>query len=358
MTPPAYARAFADALLAEPARRITIPGFDPPLLCTPEIRDTLRIKYRDDPCQLVQRAHEYTIAASEPIEVSLQLYVTTQDYWRLFAYCRAGMLFSVNLTLPRERGSKIIQLRQRLTVISEHMASGERSQAMEDLAEHLRTQGLTVSEKRVVELGSFDFARQAFVGTTARRFIRQFLTTAVIKGHFMGNKRYRLRGLAPVPQRGPARLRALLEAERAEAEDEGFFDPSDEVDARERAYAAIVRRQGQRQFRYELLDAYEGRCAISQYDVADALHAAHIVGYRGPHTNHVTNGLLLRADLHTLFDLGHLTVDTADMTLRISESLRGTTYEDYEGRPLRLPRDAQRHPSKEALDQHRQRVGR
>ncbi|WP_336979879.1 HNH endonuclease signature motif containing protein [Altererythrobacter fulvus] len=54
--------------------------------------------------------------------------------------------------------------------------------------------------------------------------------------------------------------------------------------------------------------AYEGRCAISGCDVREVLEAAHIMPYLGEETNDVRNGLLLRADLHTLFDLGLLKI--------------------------------------------------
>lgn len=130
------------------------------------------------------------------------------------------------------------------------------------------------------------------------------------------------------------------------------------VDARTRAMAAVVRRQGQPEFRQLLLDAYEGRCAITGCDAVAALEAAHISPYRGPHTNTVTNGLLLRADLHALFDLGLVAIDTADMTLVLAPELAATTYAELAGQPLRLPADAQCHPRSEALDEHRRNAGR
>ena len=66
-------------------------------------------------------------------------------------------------------------------------------------------------------------------------------------------------------------------------------------------------------FRDALIGAYAGRCAITGCSVLDILEAAHITPYLGPDTNHVTNGLLLRADLHTLFDTCLLyTSDAAD----------------------------------------------
>src|SRR5262249_1774663 len=83
----------------------------------------------------------------------------------------------------------------------------------------------------------------------------------------------------------------------------GEFDPSGISDARNRILSSIGRRRGERAFRQYLLAAYEGRCAFSGCAVEAVLEAAHIVPYMGPETNHPGNGLLLRADLHTLFDL-------------------------------------------------------
>jgi predicted restriction endonuclease len=92
---------------------------------------------------------------------------------------------------------------------------------------------------------------------------------------------------------------------------------------------------------------------MTEYDAEPALEAAHIVPYRGPQTNHPANGLLLRADMHDLFDLGLVAVDTDTMTLRLAVELVGTKYESYEGKRLVLPSDEAIMPSIEALDMHR-----
>lgn len=133
------------------------------------------------------------------------------------------------------------------------------------------------------------------------------------------------------------------------------FDPSAEQDDRIRVVAAVHRRQGAPRFRRALLHAYRGRCAMTGYDAEPALEAAHILPYRGPQTNHPANGLLLRADMHDLFDLGLVAVDTGSMSLRLSNDLVGTMYEQYEGQPLWIPHDVIAKPSLEALDKHRMR---
>src|SRR5579862_5392280 len=98
----------------------------------------------------------------------------------------------------------------------------------------------------------------------------------------------------------------------------GLFDPSGTDDARTYIAKIIAVRQGQPRFREALLGAYGGRYAISRCDVAEVLEAAHVLPYRGKQTNHVQNGILLRGDLHTLFDLGLIAVETRRFSLVLS----------------------------------------
>lgn len=129
-------------------------------------------------------------------------------------------------------------------------------------------------------------------------------------------------------------------------------NPTDAQDARRRAWASIVRRQGQPDFRRALLDSYGGRCAMSDWDVPEALEAAHIRPYLGAHSNRVSNGLLLRADLHNLFDLALITIDPVALTILIDPTLKSTQLRMLANRPLRVPADTALHPSREAIAAH------
>ena len=100
-----------------------------------------------------------------------------------------------------------------------------------------------------------------------------------------------------------------------------------------------------------------GRCAITGCSIGEILEAAHIYPYRGDATNHVTNGLLLRSDLHTLFDCGLIAIDEAEFKVLIGKELRGSEYERYRGKLLRLPDNPSFRPSGDALRQHRQQSG-
>jgi len=148
-----------------------------------------------------------------------------------------------------------------------------------------------------------------------------------------------------------------LDQAATEAESAGAFDPANIEDARKKTLAAIVRRQGQPAFRRALLAAYGGCCAVTGTAIAEVLEAAHIVPYQGPKTNHVSNGLLLRADLHTLFDLGLIAVNEATFELVVSPNLQGTDYAQWAGQRLRLPSAAGERPSSAALRAHRQSCG-
>jgi HNH endonuclease len=85
--------------------------------------------------------------------------------------------------------------------------------------------------------------------------------------------------------------------------------------------------------------------------------AAHSYSYKGPKTNHPSNGLLLRADLHTLFDQGLFGIDTNTMTVVLAQALTRTAYADLAGVALWLPKRTAAQPSKDALDWHRREHG-
>jgi putative restriction endonuclease len=120
----------------------------------------------------------------------------------------------------------------------------------------------------------------------------------------------------------------------------------------------IVRpRLGQGIFRVVVTDAYERRCTITGERTLPVLEAAHIRPYSvgGPHEPE--NGLLLRSDLHTLFDQGYLTVDADQLKVVVSGRIReefenGRDYYHLHGRDIRLPHDRNSLPSREYLAFH------
>lgn len=141
------------------------------------------------------------------------------------------------------------------------------------------------------------------------------------------------------------------------AADEDQFDPSNVEDARERIQRTIAQRRGQRAFRKLLIDAYGGKCAVTGCAVVDVLEAAHIHPYRGPETNAASNGLLLRADLHTLFDCQLIAVDEDSFSVIVAPGLRESEYGRLHGTKLRKPRSAVQAPSREVLRIHQAACG-
>ena len=135
-----------------------------------------------------------------------------------------------------------------------------------------------------------------------------------------------------------------------------FFCAANLNDARVRVIRSIVQRRGQPEFRNKLMQAYGCRCCINGYSEPEVPEAAHIMPYRGDHTNHVTNGLLLRADIHTLFDIGLIAIGEGFKVL-IGPNLDRTEYYALRGQALSIPEDPAARPSVKALQWHRQQTG-
>jgi putative restriction endonuclease len=158
-----------------------------------------------------------------------------------------------------------------------------------------------------------------------------------------------------VPGRPP--VERLQPTPVAEERADELFDPAAVRDERDRRLMQIAARQGQDRFRLALLEAYDYRCAISEFDAVETLEAAHIYPYRGPATNHVTNGLLLRADVHILYDRGAISVHETTHEVLLKPHLDVTRYRELSGRHLRLPRKVDDRPSVAALRSHREWAG-
>jgi len=119
-------------------------------------------------------------------------------------------------------------------------------------------------------------------------------------------------------------------------------------------------RLGQGIFRVALQGAYEGACAVTGEHSLPVLEAAHIRPYAQDGLHQVNNGLLLRSDIHRLFDLGYVTVTTDhrfDVSPRLKEEWdNGRTYYALRGQPIRVPKDPRDRPAAEFLDWHNERI--
>ena len=118
----------------------------------------------------------------------------------------------------------------------------------------------------------------------------------------------------------------------------------------------VLQRLGQGAFRILVTDLYERRCAITREEALPVLQAAHIQPVASGGSHRLSNGLLLRSDVHTLFDRGYLTV-TPERRVRVSRRLKadfdnGEHYYQLEGSTLWVPPSPEAQPRRDLLEWH------
>jgi putative restriction endonuclease len=123
----------------------------------------------------------------------------------------------------------------------------------------------------------------------------------------------------------------------------------------------VTPRLGQGSFRVLVTDAYSYRCSMTSERTLPVLEAAHIRPYAKDGLHELSNGLLLRSDLHKLFDLGYITVDPEKKAILVSPRIReeyenGREYYALHGRPLAQPENSLAIPSLENLSYHAEHV--
>jgi putative restriction endonuclease len=129
-----------------------------------------------------------------------------------------------------------------------------------------------------------------------------------------------------------------------------------EEQARYGSPIATFPRLGQGSFRVLVTDIYERRCAITHEKTLPALEAAHIKPYSESGQHVVSNGILLRRDLHALFDQGYVTI-TPSMKFEVSRKIKeefenGKDYYRLQENPLWLPNNPVDRPSLEYIKWH------
>lgn len=120
-------------------------------------------------------------------------------------------------------------------------------------------------------------------------------------------------------------------------------------------------RLGQGAFRIVVTEAYHRRCSITGEKTLPVLDAAHIKPFSEAGPNSIQNGLLLRTDIHTLFDKGYITIDdkyNIDVSKRLKDDFgNGKMYYEYHGKQLLImPDNTIDLPSKEFLHWHNEKV--
>lgn len=144
-------------------------------------------------------------------------------------------------------------------------------------------------------------------------------------------------------------VRAVLPARDAVdvangSERQGGAEQEDEMQLR-----AISIRRGQREFRDRLLSAWKRRCVVTECRVEALLEAAHITPHAIEPNYRTSNGLLLRADIHTLYDLSLLSIDEF-LRVHLAPALQHSEYNSLAGKRIeRRPDQSHDAPSPEAL---------
>jgi putative restriction endonuclease len=149
------------------------------------------------------------------------------------------------------------------------------------------------------------------------------------------------------------RLRGLQSAELAEKtataaaiKCHGFGEPQ-----------ILLPKLGQGSFRIVVTDAYDHRCALTGERTLPVLDAVHIKPYSVHNRHEVSNGMLMRSDLHRLFDEGYITIDPLDRRIQVSSRIReefenGKEYYKLHGQPVRDPKQAVYRLDVENLEYH------
>jgi putative restriction endonuclease len=120
-------------------------------------------------------------------------------------------------------------------------------------------------------------------------------------------------------------------------------------------------RIGQGAFKISIIDAYNKRCSISGERTMPVLDAAHIKPYSEAGPNFIKNGLLLRSDIHKLFDSGYITI-TNDHRIEVSKKIKeefenGREYYQFHGKEFSvLPSRNEDKPLAEYVEWHNENV--
>jgi hypothetical protein len=137
--------------------------------------------------------------------------------------------------------------------------------------------------------------------------------------------------------------------EQVEAEASEAPRSPDNFSALLRIHRQIVTRRGQSALRSALLAAYDGRCVVTGCTAEAVLEVGRIWPGEGPELNSLHNSLLLRADIHTLFDLQLLAIDPRTNAVVVSRLLQGTEYVSLGSRQLIEPAKVSQRPAAEYL---------
>ena len=166
---------------------------------------TSSIMYSKDFLNILGDNLSYTFTHNhQKIELSLQFYKNTRNHHRLFGFTKCsggvGLVFSINMSLQKQADGTYalankLMFSDRIEGDAE-IAKMIRKRKQEATLDYLANQGFKITDKNEVKFGTFDphapDSDQAFIGTSAEQFIKDYIFVTLVKGHYMGNKGYSL----------------------------------------------------------------------------------------------------------------------------------------------------------------------
>lgn len=237
--------------------------------------DIPRLQYNKSAWELFRGAHDYQLTiGNDVVDISVQMYLNTNDHYRLFLYSRcgraSGMLFSINLTTSEDMEG-LIWLGQKIAFREGRgkdgaLATKIRETKAKMFADMLVRCGIVVTDNFEIEIGTFHGKQAEFLDTTPDNLLRTFITIGLVKGHFAGNKGYQFSCLP-----------------RFDDSFEWQWDKSEEVRARlsPNKRGAKGARDIPLALRFNVLERDEGLCRACGRGPADGvkLHVDHITPF-------------------------------------------------------------------------------
>ncbi|CAH0143908.1 HNH endonuclease [Peribacillus sp. Bi134] len=125
------------------------------------------------------------------------------------------------------------------------------------------------------------------------------------------------------------------------------FELINDEDKSDNQVVEKTKRESAPAFREKMKSVY-GKCVITGESVYEVLEACHIQPYKNEDSNHIQNGILLRVDIHKLFDKALITIDDCYL-VRVSPLLKSEYYQSLDGLKIQLPTNKNLYPSKKSL---------
>jgi hypothetical protein len=125
--------------------------------------------------------------------------------------------------------------------------------------------------------------------------------------------------------------------------------PAPVVDDRRKGTVIRTLREGQAAFRQALIEAFGAKCMVTGENLSSVLEAAHIRPYHGSSSNTLENGLILRVDIHRLYDSHQLSIEPQTFKIFITDDLKDSSYSNLSEHILKRRRSS---ISTSALEDH------